>query len=185
MKAKAGATGSVRMAQQVSVPSRVGSHSPAKNTTSSRSGLQGDVARLLAGSGLAPFVPAVRWNQAAPVGERRPEVRAGRCFLGADIDGRGGIVFRPGRTEAPVREIEGGRVIWRHVDRGNLNTWRDVVLGVHVADRQLEVEVPGCYAAARSVESKTATHGMPPPQGLRWEGYRKASNQTPRKGIAL
>ena len=69
--------------------------------------LQGDVVRLLAGFFLAPLLPAVGWNQAAPVGERGAKVRAGCGLLGADVDRLGRILFRPGSTETPVGEGQG------------------------------------------------------------------------------
>jgi hypothetical protein len=63
--------------------------------------LQGEVVRLLPGLGPAPLVPAIRWDQAAPVGERGAVVRTGRGLFGSDVDRDRRIGLRPWTIPVP------------------------------------------------------------------------------------
>ena len=61
---------------------------------------------------------------------------------------KGGIPVRKRRT----------RSLGRCAGRRDLNRRRDVVLGVDVAHRELDLEVPECDRATRRMESKAAAH---------------------------
>jgi hypothetical protein len=125
-------------------------HPSASRSDTSRSGTACD------------HLPAIRGNQAAPVGERRAKIRTRRGLLCTDVNRRRCIRLCPMRMEAPRRKVKDHWTLCCRINRRDLNAWRDVVPGVDVPHRNLEVEIPGSDPATGGMKGEATTHLQPP-----------------------
>ena len=80
-----------------------------------------------------------------------PERHWQSCLTSIVLAGR----VAPRQMETPGREVEVRRTLCCRINRRDLNPWSDVLLGVHVPNRNLEVEVP-----VRGMKGEAITHRL-------------------------